>query len=134
MAQTGKLKDRDLIIIITAFIAIIGFIFILKYWDLTPKGLKLTKKGCLKEVNKQYVSPSKGSETFYKIDRIENDTYHMRVFRNGNWTFIAPKPTSYFKEGDIFKFENTACPDVISFDSTKKETQYQEFQFAPKKK
>jgi len=134
MPQEGKLKDRDLVIIISAFIAIVGFIAVLKYWDLSPKGLKFTDDLCLKEINKKYITASKESETFYKVEKIEGKLYHLKAYRNGHWTFIGTRPLSYFKEGDIFKFENDTCPDVISREVEKEKSSYDSFQFSPKKK
>ena len=113
MVVKRKMSDNELAMGVAGFLFLVALLLAIRFVDFGPQELVLARNICIKEVNKQYVSPGKDSEYIYKIDRVRNDKYAISSYSNRDWVSLGDKEIGYFKEGKVFRFENIECPGNI---------------------
>jgi len=121
------MTDSELIAGVIGFIALVLLLITIKYVDLYPDELVLGVNKCIREVNKNYISPGKGSDYIYRIEKIKNDFYYITNYSNRNWISLGPKSMKYFMEGEVFRFENIVCPEKVK--SAKLGERLKDFEF-----
>jgi hypothetical protein len=107
-------------------------VLLLASCDASKEMKNLLPGTCINETNKKYVSTSKGSQTIYKVNRANGDTYSVSNFKRGTWIFLSEKRRDYFIENNNFNYSIVQCPDKKKEESDSLKDRVKSIQFKRK--
>jgi len=110
MIVKRKMSDAEMAFGLLGIILIVIVLITYKYGGFSSDRLVLKKNKCIREINKNYVSPGKDSQYIYRIEQIKAGDYYIATYSNRDWISLGSKKLEYFKEGSNFRFENIDCP------------------------